>query len=162
MDEALNKSDPNKALLESYGEKLQTLSSKESQSVYVYTMLTDWVTKLLIAQLADWKVTPVGHVLCCANEVSETLGYETDDSAIIVPDALEWFGRVSWLECRVVNDTILLKKMINFQCFWIQMAISPELSNDLKSKRALVFRTLGAGANSNEIPLIHASLDAKN
>ncbi|GGB65893.1 hypothetical protein GCM10011607_28260 [Shewanella inventionis] len=162
MDEELLKSDPNEILLEHYGEKLQSLTPKESQSVYVYTMLTDWVTKLIVAQVADWKVTPVGHVLCCNKEVSETLGYDTDDGAIVVPESLEWFSRVSWLECRVVNNTILLKKLISFQCFWIQLAITPELSELLLNKKSLVFRVASDEGNSNEVPLFHASLDANS
>jgi len=161
MDEALNKSDPNKALLESYGEQLQTLTFKESQSVYLYTMLTDWVTKLLIAELADWKVTPFGHVLCCNSEISETFGYDTDDWSFACPESLEWFGRVSWLECRVVGKTLLLKKIINFQCFWIQIPISEEFSSNLYGRKSLIFRTIGSESISGEIPLTHASLDAK-
>ncbi|QIR16501.1 hypothetical protein [Shewanella aestuarii] len=162
MEEALKHSDPNEILLESYGEKLQTLSQSESQSVYVYTMLTDWVTKLIIAQMADWKVTPVGHVLCCEKEVSETLGYDTDDGSIVVPEPLEWFTRVSWIECRVVNDTLLLKKLISFQCFWIQLTITPELSDLLLSRKSLAFRVANIDGNVNEVPLYHASLSARS
>jgi hypothetical protein len=153
MDEALAKADPHKAMLDKYSEQLSCLSRTESTTVYTYTMLVDWVTKLLIAQIADWTPTPLGHVLYCKPIVSETLGFDSDDLNLVVPDSMSWFKDVKWIEAQLVNDSILLKLTMDFQCFWIRFELNNEVTTLLSNCSSLFIKTVSGEKGKKSIDL---------